>query len=497
MTDRHDDESWAPEDDELVRRALMSLMDDVSEEPLPEPAQIRARAEGLAEDGQVVQLDARRRRRKAMTVLAGAAAAALVATGAGLLVINQSPDTPVATSTTGQPTSTSSASSTAAPSRLVALGPAEWQAVLGVPVASTAPGEPSAHCFQPVDGTTWQSRSARQADTSSIAGQWVGTSPEGTGPLTTSVDEAVTDCEGYTRDRSIDDTLPSGGTFRAWHNTDTDGESVWWVEVSDGTSASFLVLPEAADRTFSDTDVRTLARGVLGEVDLTQSSPSTTSSGTSSPGTTSAPSTSTTTESAPTTPSGSSTSGSATTRPTPPPNTPTPPDTSKPVVGEIPSSAFVDPSRWSSQVLTGGRPATGGTLELEGEITIDPCASTDGATKIGGLGIRSGSGPDTFFGRQYILRTDTSSESDQMMSTFIGMYSTDCSGSADTRSIGDSPIATFALVEGDLTTYVAVVRQSPTSITILHLTTAKTAPAPLTDSTAASELERLAGLARG
>ena len=45
MTDRHDP-PWDPEDDELVRAALMSLMDDVRDEPLPEPAFIRARAEG-------------------------------------------------------------------------------------------------------------------------------------------------------------------------------------------------------------------------------------------------------------------------------------------------------------------------------------------------------------------------------------------------------------------------------------------------------------------
>ncbi|HIZ97228.1 MAG TPA: hypothetical protein H9805_01465, partial [Candidatus Janibacter merdipullorum] len=388
-------------------------------------------------------------------------------------------------------------------SRLVALGPAEWQRVLGVPVASTAPGEPEAHCFEPADGTTWQGRTARQADATPLAGQWIGTSPEGISPLTASVDRAVDDCEGYTTDETLKDTFASGGTLRAWHAVGSQGQGVWWAEVSDGVSTSFLVLPEPSDRAYGTSDITTLARGVLGEIDLTESPSSTTSepTKTTSPETTSAPSTTTTTETAPTTPSGSSTSGSSpsgssSTSPSPPPNTPTPPDVSRPVVGPIPSSAYIAPSRWSSQTLTGGEPAIGGTLQLEGAITIDECASTEGASQVGGLGIRSGSGSDNFFGRQYILRTETRGEADQMFTNLIGQYNTDCSGRSNTRTIGNGSVDTFAMAMGDSTTYVAVVRQSPTSITVLHLATAKTAPAPLTDSSAASELRRLARLAR-
>ncbi|WP_346007591.1 hypothetical protein [Janibacter terrae] len=44
MTDRHDTPR-GPDDDELVRAALMELMDDVGAHPLPEPSAVRARAE--------------------------------------------------------------------------------------------------------------------------------------------------------------------------------------------------------------------------------------------------------------------------------------------------------------------------------------------------------------------------------------------------------------------------------------------------------------------
>lgn len=504
MTDRHDE--WAPEDDELVREALMSLMEDVSSEPLPEPAQIRARAEGRAEGGQVVALDPRRNRRRSMAVLAGVAAAALVATGAGLLVVNQSPDTPVATSSTEHSTSTSTGT-TAAPSKLTTLGPAEWQAVLGVPVDSTVPDEMAAHCFRPVEGTTWQSRSARLSDSTLAAGQWIGTSPEGTDPLTRSVDRSVTGCEGYTRESEIGEDI-TGGSFRAWHHTGPEDVDVWWVEVSDGTSVSFLAVTETDGRSYADEDIRTLALGVLGEVDLTQRS-STSSSTSSEPSTTSTPttpssSTSTSTATSTTTggsPTSGSGTGTGTGSPTPPVNSPTPPDPSLPVVGEVPSSSFVQPGRWSSRALTGGEPAVGGRLELEGGgITIDPCAtpSSIGNARVGGLGIRSGSGSDNFFGRQYVLQTDSRRAGDQLVRNLVGQYSTDCSGAADTRTLADdSRVDTFALVQGDLTTYVAVVRQGPTSVSVLHLTTAKTAPRPLTDATADQQLARLAGLVRG
>lgn len=501
MTERHDDDSWSPEDDELVRRALMSLMDDVSSAPLPEPAQVRARAEGNGRDAPVVDLASRRRR--SLALLAGAAAAVIVATGAGLLVINQDPDTPVATSTTEQPTPTSTASSSAAPSRLTALGPGEWQAFLGIDVESTVAGEPAAHCFRPSDDSSWRARSAQQDGGSRVAGQWVGTSPRGTGPLTESVDRSVDDCDGYTQEGTMSERL-SDGTVRAWHNQGPEG-GVWWVEVSDGTSASFLSVTEEEDRTYSEADIRHLARGVLGEVDLTRPTSSSTSSSASSPtSTTDAPSTSTSTSttSSPSSsdPDGTSTSSSSTSSPTPPVNSPTPPDQDAPVVGPVPSSSFIAPSRWSSQTLTGGEAAVGGRLETEGDgLTIDPCASGDGASAVGGLGIRSGWGEDTFFGRQYVLEHDSSRRADQQMTNLRGMYSTDCGGASDTRRIdgGDDETSTYAMTQGDLTTYVALVRQGSTDVTILHLTTAKTAPEPLTDTTAVRELERLAEEARG
>ena len=138
----------------------------------------------------------------------------------------------------------------------------------------------------------------------------------------------------------------------------------------------------------------------------------------------------------------------------------------------------------------------GGQLELEGDITIDACASTSGASRVGGLGIRSGKGSDNFFGRQYILETDTSSQADRLMTNLVRGYSGGCS-EGDTRPLAeDSRVDTFVMTEGDLTSYIAVVRQSSTSVTVLRLNTAKTAPRSLTDATADRELARLAGLVR-
>lgn len=505
MTDRHDE--WSPEDDELVRRALMSLMDDVAQEPLPEPSQIRARAEGRAAGGEVADLDAHRSRRRSMTVLAGAAAAALVAVGAGLVVANQPPDTPVATSSSDRSTTGASGSSSAAPSTLRTLGPAEWQAVLGVPVEDTVRGEPEGHCFRPVKGTSWRSSSARAADDGRIAGQWVGTSPKGSAALFESVDQSVTDCDGYTETASTRGTLEGNGSFRAWRSSGSDQPDVWWVEVSDGVSASFLAVTETDGRTYTEDDMRILARGVLGEVDLTRASSTTsTSDGTTHPDASTAPtpSTSTTTEEpsepAPEDsataggPSGSATTGTGRPAPESPTTEPSTPSPTKPEIGPVPSSAYIPAGSWSSEALTGGESTVGNALSLDGSgATIDACASTKGATRAGGLGVRAGGG-DAVFGRQYVLMTDTNGDADQMMSDLVGRYASGCSGA---RPLSDSStVDTFATSTGGGTRYVAVVRQSPTAVTILQLTSPAAAPEPLTDATADEELTRLARLAR-
>lgn len=550
MTDRHDD--WTPEDDELVRRALMSLMDDVSGEPLPEPEEIRARADKASAGGSVTELGPRRPGRRSKAVLAAAAAAVLVTAGAGAIVLNQSPGSDEATSSSDVPSESTSNQSiggtSAAPSRLRVLGPAEWQAVLGIPIEATEEGEPDNHCFQPAKGTTWDSRSARQDDGTRVAGQWIGTSPDGTKPLIRSVDQSVKDCGGYSQDSSIGDDLAGGGAFRAWHHSRSGEGDVWWVEVTDGTSASFLSVPESEGRTYDDDDIRTLARGVLGEVDLAQapSTSSTSGSGTGTstgrpdptsttgPGT---PSTTTSTEADPgvtaappsTSSEGASPSGSATPGPGGPTMASEPSGSSEPgdgagsgegtgsgesadptsstsstsgpepvpARGEVPTSSYLPPSRWSSQALTGGEPAVGGPLELEGgPLTMDECSTTDGASDVGGLGIRSGEGRDNYFGRQFILRASTQARADRLAERLVEQYSGSCSGQVQSRALSGGGADTFALTQGDYTTYVAVVRQNSTTVSVLHVNTSKTAPRPLTDATAHRELARLAGQIR-
>ncbi|WP_433954951.1 hypothetical protein [Janibacter indicus] len=187
MTDRHDP-PWDPEDDELVRAALMSLMDDVRDEPLPEPAFIRARAEGSRDrehdaTGTVVELG--RRRRRTFAVVAGVAAAALVATSAALIVVDRPGTAPAGTTTV-----------TATDDAITLLDSQEWSAALGLDVTSTrSSADPQGQCFQTPESGSWDRRVSTLADGRVIAGQWIGTSTTSTDAPTDAVDEAVARCE--------------------------------------------------------------------------------------------------------------------------------------------------------------------------------------------------------------------------------------------------------------------------------------------------------------
>lgn len=495
MTDRHDDSSRDRED-ELVRQALMSLMDDVAEHPLPEPSSIRARAEGGAEGG-VVDLAAHRRRRS-LVFLAGVAAAALVATGAGLLVANQSPDTPVATSSTATSTGGTTSATSAAETRLTMLESKDWEGVLGVGVASTRAGAPEGHCFEEVDEATWSSEHVILSSGGTGGGQWIGMPTQESGPLGGLLESTVDQCETHTADRRERGDLPDGAAYSAHHVTSQDGTSAWWVEVTDGDAVSVLSVEETGGRSYTAEEVRRLALGVIGEVDLSEEtdgprSPTPTWSPSEPPGGTST----TTTRPSPApsspspTPSGSSTSGPLPDLPSPPPLTPTPPEMPPPTMSQ---SLFVPGSEWASRALTGS--ASTRTLKYEKggiEFGLDSCAFSEGYPD---GSIMVGTGQEDAFGGQHIFLGKDAEDADRIESELRKRYdSGSCptaTGSAPVTSIGDG---VYKITAQGTSEYSTLRRMSSHAVTVVHFTESSAAPEELTDEVARAQLTRIGNLA--
>lgn len=264
MTDRHDP-PWDPRDDELVRAALMSLMDDVRDQPLPEPAFVRARAEGSTDrdhgtPGTVADLG--RRRRRTFAVIAGVAAAALVATSVALIAQDRPGAAPAGTTTV-----------TATDDGVALLDSQEWSAALGLDVTSTSSSaDPQGQCFQTPERGSWDRRVSTLVDGRVVAGQWIGTSTASTDAPTAAIDEAVARCEEtYTVSSRITEQLPlttGDASYRSWHATGPDGSTYWWVEASRGRTTTFLTVAEVDGMTYSSDEMRNLARAALGDHEL-------------------------------------------------------------------------------------------------------------------------------------------------------------------------------------------------------------------------------------
>lgn len=494
---RHDDPSWGPEDDELVRAALMSLMDDVSARPLPEPESVRARAEGrgTGDGSSVTDLAVHRSRRRSFAFIAGAAAAAVVATTAGLYVANQSPDRPVATSTTQQETTSSSGSV----SRLTMLGAGSWAAVLDRPVESTttdAPDGPT--CFEPTDDASWSRGAPRLADGGVPAGQWIGVPRPGSEPLAQAVETALDRCSDLTTTDRTRGTLTGGASYRAWLMEEADGTRTWRIEVTDGDGLSFLRVPARGDGGLAPEDIRQLALAVIGEADLTRETSTTQATATATDtatDTTTTPSPETTL--IPPLPEDTGTgddpsTGETGTGTTGAPSSSAPSSTTPD--GTIDSSRFLPADQWASPALTGGAATTAGPLHLEGAPPyIESCITSELDAPVAATGIRSGPGEANYFGRQYIA---VSSDADAVRSELLAGYgSGTCPGPAIGGSTTQLAPGIFRLQQVELTTYIAVVRMQGQGVSVLHLTEAKTAPEPLTDSVAVSELTRISELA--
>lgn len=266
MTDRRDDIARGS-DDELVRAALLALMDDVSAQPLPEPALVRARAEGrdLGDDAPVVDLAQRRRR--SFTLMAAVAAAALVAAGAAILTQGRVTTPPAA--------STSTTDSAGAPA-LQMLDSAEWSAAVGLPVAGTeGADEPVGQCFRRPQGGTWEQRVSTLGDGRVVASQWIGTaSTSGGAAPTGAIDDAIGRCEqSHTISQRVTEDLPGNARFRSWHARRDDGSTVWWVEATRGASTSYLTVPELDGMTYTTEEMRQVAEAALGDLDITATDP--------------------------------------------------------------------------------------------------------------------------------------------------------------------------------------------------------------------------------
>ena len=125
-----DIETWTPEDDALVRKALESLRADSDTIELSDPRLIRARGEG-------------RRRRTLLSWTAGAAAAAIVAATVGYAAMGRDGATPVPPATS----STAAGPTTTGPRDLLKTVSAlplgeEWQQVLGLPAPAAVQPQP-------------------------------------------------------------------------------------------------------------------------------------------------------------------------------------------------------------------------------------------------------------------------------------------------------------------------------------------------------------------
>jgi len=506
-----DDHRWDPDEDELVRRALASLREDVDAHPLPGPESVRASG---AELGVLSS-----RRHRVVGVLAGAAAATVVAAGAGILTWNSSDVAPPASSSTFAGTSSSSPETVAVREGLVVLGAREWSGALGRTVPSTVtPEDLTGPCFTPDPDATWEHRVARLGDGDVAARQWVGTDEEDPQRLRDTVDEAVTSCTDSLSLEKVDSGRLGDGRYRLWQASPDGGPGQWWLEVRRGSRLSFITVVEDGP-VHSAKDMRRLGLGVLGEVDLAdiprEPTPTNTSSGTSTP-----TPTSTTTPSSPSptsteeppvmaaprptgsasSPSGSPSRSDDDVEPTTPPSAAIEPETGKsttstedrdegghPQVGGVAARHYVPAERWASPALTGGESSFEGPVEMEGRSYLSVCTSADSGDRIGAIGIRSGEGDMNYFGQQYVLLTDASS--DRYAELREGLRS-GCTGTEAT----DLGNGVYRVGDGDFVEYLGVARIG-SGVTILHLTEAQTAPGPLTDDVARSELGRLLGIA--
>ncbi|HEU5454568.1 MAG TPA: hypothetical protein VFU85_02660 [Nocardioides sp.] len=366
-----DIETWTPEDDALVRKALESLRADSDTVELPDPRLVRARGEG-------------RRRRTLLSWTAGAAAAAIVAATVGYAAMGRDGATPVppATRTAPAPTPTTTELNDLLKTRSVLPLGEEWQRTLGLSAAPVVQAQPAYEgnlCQTLEPGTRAETQRVvadpAQPDTTLLGVQtrftFASEAMAKAGAKT--LGDGIASCAAPVgpRERTSSDAALAEGA-RLWSYT-KDGETGWLGVAQGGTSVAWLevLAGTPAGQAAAEPDAARLVTRALERLRAYGG------------------------------PSG------------PKPGITTPPpralDEDMPVVGVeplIPSTLFVAASQWASPVLTDGKTTYAGPGDQEGSASIVQCETEEFQAGVGGrygiVSIRAGGGDANYIGKQRV-----------------------------------------------------------------------------------------------
>lgn len=452
-----DIQPWTPEDDELVRKALLSLRADVEQAPMADPADVRAQGD-----------DRRRSRMLAWTAAAAAAVIAIGAVGYSVVSRDAVDVAPPATSSTAAP-----GSYLDQPGALPLA--AEWQDAFGVEssiIVSDSDTSEDLVCAGALPADPVQSQTVRgeQSGFRGVQMRYAAGSPEAASATFEEVAETVRTCETVST-RRVDG--PQGSVL--WSYTSADDGSGWIVLARSGRHIAWLQVAGQGDSTAYDAEqVSEIARIAVERMERYGSSqiPS------------------------PTTPKQPPSSPSA----EPTDAGPSAVDEEMPVVGSSPALAsgmFVAASQWSSQALTGGAATRAGTLEFGGSAALHMCdPDTSSAGTFGLVGVTNIE-TGVFIGRQRVRVLESSQAASDYLSRLASGFSAGCSFPNGTNEVtpgereGTFRIDTvFADGSPTLTTFVGVTEMTTDNAVATVVITEITDP-----SAGFDELDRLLDLA--
>ena len=366
-----DIETWTPEDDALVRKALDSLRADSDTVELSDPRLVRARGEG-------------RRRRTLLSWTAGAAAAAIVAATVGYAAMGREGATPVppATRTAPAPAPTTTQLDDLLKTRSVLPLGEEWQRTLGLRAAPVVQAQPAyeGNLCQTLEPGTRAETQRVVADTAQPDETFLGVQTRYTFATEAmakagaeTLGDGIASCAAPVspRERTSADVAIAEGS-RLWSYT-KDGRTGWLGVTQAGTSVAWLEVAAGtpAGQAAAEPDAARLVTRALERLRAYAG------------------------------PSG------------PKPGITTPPpralDENMPVVGVeplIPSSLFVAASQWASPALSRGQKTYAGPGAQEGSASIVECETEEFQAGVGGrygiVTIRAGSGDANYIGKQRV-----------------------------------------------------------------------------------------------
>lgn len=466
MPDPTDHELWTPEDDDLVRRALLSLREDVDHLTIAPVETVKGRA-------------GRRRRSTWMMGAAGLAAAAAVVGAVALSgVLAAKPDvtapatrsqvTTTATTTRPSPTSADAWHATADWATLLAqpgilpTGP-EWAATLGVDGVTAVEGilPTDLLCLMtPGDGTAVSSQDVLipgKAGTLGVQVTWI-----------YPTDKQAQDAANAMREKADNCTTPKPQTITSvssdrysehpmmWRFSDSDNNSGWLTVTDRGRQVTYVEFWGQTD----GTSMLTLDRfaWITNRVENRLER------------------------------YGDSSSAAPVI---------TGPDTLTP-----PASLFIDPTDFASQVFTGGAKTESGAGEFDGSSAVVPCdTDSNGQGEFGLLKIKLAGKDASYFATER-LRAFADPAAADVAATDLGAALAAC-----TKDVGGNPVqvsagpaqGTYAMTTdlGSGTSFTQFVAIQP-SADGSHLATLVISPQHEVDQADAfAEVIRLRGLAAG